>query len=312
MKSVIVTTSNSALGNPAQRYLDAIERNPDLLPTTKRQYERAVKRAVRDGVDMTDPVTLRDYATTVSVSSALYLRAAIGSWADRMQLAIESQVQPSPESVAEAQAAIMRLNALSRAIRTRKATGEKAHIWLSKQETQRLLTTPNAAEAQGLRDKVCLMLMVGGGLRRNEASQIVWEQFMRQGERWVLAIHGKGAKNRIVPIANAMAEILQSWRTHTGKEGRILRRLYKGGGFGDSLGLTSIYTIVQRYGNRIGHDNLQPHDLRRTYAQIGYENGIPLTQISKLLGHSSLAVTQRYLNIDLNLEETISDFVPFD
>lgn len=298
--------------NLAQRYLDAIAHNPDLLPTTKRQYERAVKRAIRDGIDMTDPIALRDYATTVSVSSALYLRGAIGSWADRVQLQIESQVQPSPESVAEAQAAIMRLNALSRAIRTRKTTGDKAHIWLSKLETQRLLSVPNVDKLQGLRDKVCLALMVGAGLRRNEASQIEWSQFVRQGDRWVLAVHGKGAKNRIVPIADKLAEMLQTWQWQSKKEGRILRRLFKGGRLGDSLGLTAIYMIVQRYGNLIGHEDLQPHDLRRTYAQIGYESAIPLTQISKLLGHSSLAVTQRYLNIDLNLEETISDFVPFD
>ena len=307
MNSSVLTRSN-----PAQRYLDAIARNPDLLPTTKRQYARAVERAIRDGVDMTDPVALRDYAASVSVSSALYLRGAIGSWADRVQLLIESQVQPSPESVAEAQAAIMRLNALSRAIRTRKQTGEKAHLWLSRQETQRLLNAPDAATLQGRRDKVCLALLVGAGLRRNEAARIAWPQFLRQGDRWVLAVHGKGAKDRVVPIADLMAGILLSWQRLTGNEGRVLRRLYKGGRIGPSLGLTSIYMIVQRYGNLIGHENLQPHDLRRTYAQIGYDNAIPLTQISKLLGHSSLAVTQWYLNIELDLEETISDFVPFD
>jgi site-specific recombinase XerD len=39
--------------------------------------------------------------------------------------------------------------------------------------------------------------------------------------------------------------------------------------------------------------------------------GIPITQISKLLGHSSIATTQRYLNLSLDLETTVSDFVPF-
>lgn len=307
-----MSSTSLAVQNRAQRYLEAIDRNPDLLPTTKRQYERAVKRAIRDGVNMNDPVALRDYAATVSVSSALYLRGAISSWADRVQLQIESQVQPSPESVAEAQAAIMRLNALARAIRTRKTTGEKAHIWLSKQETQRLLAVPNTRELQGLRDKVCLALLVGAGLRRNEASQIEWSQFVRQGDRWVLAVHGKGAKNRVVPLAEPLADMLKTWQLQTEEDGRILRRLYKGGKLGKSLGLTAIYMIVQQYGNLIGHENLQPHDLRRTYAQIGYESAIPLAQISKLLGHSSLTVTQRYLNIDLNLEETISDFVPFE
>jgi integrase len=52
------------------------------------------------------------------------------------------------------------------------------------------------------------------------------------------------------------------------------------------------------------------HDLRRTFAKLGYEAGVPITQISKLLGHSSVATTQRYLNLELNLEITISDFIP--
>lgn len=307
MNSIILSTHN-----PAQRYLDAIERNPDLLPTTKRQYARAVERAVRDGINMNDPIALRDYGQTISVSSALYLRGAISSWADRVQLAIESQVQPSPTSVAEAQAAIMRLNALARAIRTRGQTGEKAHLWLSVHETRRLLHMPDASTLKGMRDKVCLTMLVGAGLRRNEAAQITWAQFLRQGDRWVLSVQGKGKKNRVVPIADNMAHILHAWQRMSSYDGRILRRLYKGNRLGESLGFTSIYNIVQYYGNLIGHENLQPHDLRRTYAQIGYESAIPLTQISKLLGHSSLTVTQTYLNIDLNLEETISDFVPFD
>jgi integrase len=55
---------------------------------------------------------------------------------------------------------------------------------------------------------------------------------------------------------------------------------------------------------------LDPHDLRRTFEQIGYEASVPITQISKQLGHSSIITTQRYLNMDLDLVTTISDFIP--
>ena len=37
----------------------------------------------------------------------------------------------------------------------------------------------------------------------------------------------------------------------------------------------------------------------RPIAQLGYQAGVPLTQISRLLGHASLTTTQRYLNLDL-------------
>lgn len=73
----------------------------------------------------------------------------------------------------------------------------------------------------------------------------------------------------------------------------------------------AIFALVCRRGAKIGKPHLAPHDLRRTYAQLGYEAGVPITQISKLLGHASVATTQRYLNLDLDLETTVSDFVPF-
>jgi site-specific recombinase XerC len=60
----------------------------------------------------------------------------------------------------------------------------------------------------------------------------------------------------------------------------------------------------------IGLPELAAHDLRRTYAQLGFDAGVPTTQMSKPLGHSSVETTQRYLNLDLDLEVTASDFVP--
>ena len=55
---------------------------------------------------------------------------------------------------------------------------------------------------------------------------------------------------------------------------------------------------------------LSPHDLRRTYAHLGYDAGVPITQIKELLGHASIATTQKYLDLSLDLDNTASDFVP--
>jgi integrase len=89
-----------------------------------------------------------------------------------------------------------------------------------------------------------------------------------------------------------------------------MRSVDKAGNLGDDLSAVAMYQIVRAHGREIGKPELAPHDLRRTYAQIGYESGVPITQIKTLLGHSSVATTQRYLNLDLDLETTISDFVP--
>lgn len=41
-----------------------------------------------------------------------------------------------------------------------------------------------------------------------------------------------------------------------------------------------------------------------------FDAGVPITRLSKLLGHASVEMTQRYLNLELDLEVTASDFVP--
>lgn len=48
------------------------------------------------------------------------------------------------------------------------------------------------------------------------------------------------------------------------------------------------------------------------YPPLKAHAGVPLTQLSKLLGHADIATTQRYLNLDLDLETTASDFIPLD
>ena len=79
---------------------------------------------------------------------------------------------------------------------------------------------------------------------------------------------------------------------------------------GDSISTPGLYNIVQKRGLMIGKPELQPHDLRRTYAELGRRAGVTISQISKLLGRSSIETTQEYLNIELDLETTISAFVP--
>ena len=72
-----------------------------------------------------------------------------------------------------------------------------------------------------------------------------------------------------------------------------------------------LLNIVRKHCELIGKPELQPYDLRHTYAELDRRAGVPILQISKLLGHASIEPTQEYLNIELDLETTISDFVPF-
>ncbi|MGB1250878.1 MAG: tyrosine-type recombinase/integrase [Candidatus Promineifilaceae bacterium] len=298
-------------GNSAEMYHAAIANSGNLLASTKEQYRRAIDRALEHEVNLSDALSLQTYAQTLATSSAYYLRGALHAYAKHVRRILESQV--TPETYQQTAAAIMRLNALATAIEPpRGAKGQKVHLWLKRHDVAALLQQPDISKRQGLRDWALLALLVGAGLRREEAVNLMWSDVLEQGRRAVLQVRGKGNKNRIVPLANRMVGQLDLWRLATGGVGFVVRRVRRGDHLQTSgITVRAVNQIVTKYGALIGSPKLQPHDLRRTYAQVGLDNGITIQQISVLLGHSSILVTQTYLNIQLDLESTISDFIPF-
>lgn len=289
-----------------------IEAADHLAESTRGQYSRAIERAEEAGVDLFDPQQLTAYASDLPKSGRAFLKAAIKLVTDK--LASQVKGQATPENVAAVQATLYRAEALQDAITVKADSGSKVHIWLSRAEVMALLDTCGD-DVKGQRDRLALGLLVAAGLRRSEAVALQFDDVKLQpvaGKmRAVLEVTGKGDKVRAVPISDNLAAAIDRWAAVVGGEGKILRSVNKGGTVNGSLSSSGLFGIVRDAGEAIGKPELAPHDLRRTYAQLGYEAGVPITQISKLLGHASIKTTQRYLNLDLDLSSTVSDFVPF-
>ena len=299
----------SSFSHNYQQALDIIEA-ADLADSTKIKYRRVLAYYLETGHTLTDAAQLARFADTLSSSRRAHLKAAVKLWSDAMIL--QAKQMASPQNIDSVHAAIFRLQALQTAVTVQNDSGEKAHVWLSQAEVLALMNCITGSNHRAWRDRTGLALLVGAGLRRDEAVSLTFAEVRRQPVRGkvrvVLQVRGKGSKNRVVPISEQLVGILEAWRSRCGN-GRILRAVRKGGKIGETLSDVGLFNIVRQHGRLLGRPELAPHDLRRTYAQIGYENGVPLTQISKLLGHRSVATTQRYLNLDLNLEVTASDFV---
>lgn len=302
----LATTSRSDSYHQALAIIEAA----DLADSTKVKYRRVLECYLDEGHPLTDSAQLARFATSLSNSRRAQLKAAVKLWSDAM--IVQAKSMASPDNIDTVNAAIYRFQALQTAVTVKTAKGEKVHTWLSQAEVSALMSAVTGGSNRDWRDRVGLALLVGAGLRRAEAVEMefahVRQQPIRKKVRSVLEVRGKGAKDRVVPISDELARMLETWRGKCGN-GRILRSVRKNDAIGESLSDIGLFGIVRQYGGLIGHPELDPHDLRRTYAQIGFENGVPLTQMSKLLGHSSVATTQRYLNLDLNLEVTASDFV---
>lgn len=286
----------------------AIER-ADLAESTKYKYRREVEAMSKAGVTPLDHQALTAYAAGLKSSRRAFLKSAL-----RLMTAdLEQTIKASSDGSNRVTAALHRLEAMRGAINVKAHKGQKAHTWLSPAQVKQI-TALCADDLEGRRDWIILGLLLGAGLRRDELAGLTFEALKQQPAkngkiRDVLQVTGKGAKDRVIPIKPLLAERLRSWQAETGG-GKVARSLGRSKKLGASLSAVGIFQLVRRYGAMIGLPELDPHDLRRSYAQIGYESGVPITQISKLLGHASVSTTQRYLNLDLDLETTASDFIP--
>ena len=69
----------------------------------------------------------------------------------------------------------------------------------------------------------------------------------------------------------------------------------------NKLGKSGIGTMIRELGRDAGIENTHPHRFRRTLATRLVRKGMPLEQVSKILGHESLSVTMRYIETDKEL-----------
>jgi len=202
--------------------LDAIEADLALQESTRHQYRKAILNAAEAGVELTDPRSLGMYARTVGSSTRAFLSAVIAKLTQEIEQQVKSVA--TPENIAMVQAAIYRAEALRNAVTVEPHQGQKAHTWLSQAEVKRLLdacTRRASGEAEfpivRQRDRLAIGLMVGAGLRRAESVGLRFDDVKLQpigGHiRTVLDVLGKGAKNRVVPISDRLANLIDQWAT---------------------------------------------------------------------------------------------------
>jgi|SRR5215467_207535 len=190
-----------------------------------------------------------------------------------------------------------------------KQTGVRMGVWLTRQEAQQLLDSPPANTLKGLRDRAALGLLVACGLRRAELCALTVEHFQQRDGRWViLDLRGKGGRIRTVPVPPGVKERVDNWLAAAGVEtGRVMRSMRSSSQGGqlrhDSLSEDAVHKLVAEYA--LG--KVRPHDLRRTCAKLCRKSGGELEQVQLLLGHASIATTERYLGTQLDLENACND-----
>jgi len=152
----------------------------------------------------------------------------------------------------------------------------------------------------GTRNAALLAAMYGAGLRVSEALDLrVSDLDLANGT--VRVKHGKGDRARTVAIDASAQAYVERWiavRERLGLNGRqpLFCTISRGDNFGGGVDSSYVRRLLPRLAERAGLERrVHPHALRHSLATALAHEGKPLPAISAQLGHSSTAVTDRYL-----------------
>lgn len=185
--------------------------------------------------------------------------------------------------------------------------------FLSSEEVDRLLASPDTSDPRGVRDRALIELFYATGLRVSE--MVGLRQQDLNLESGYLTCTGKGRKQRLVPIGDEAS----AWLTRYMKEARpaLLKRraspkLFVNARGGTGLTRVGFWKILKAYGREAGLPRmLSPHVLRHSFATHLLERGADLRAIQMMLGHSDLSTTQIYTHIlDARLRAVYDKFHP--
>ncbi len=155
----------------------------------------------------------------------------------------------------------------------------------------------NKDEWQGYRDCAILSLLYGSGLRISEALGMNVNDIKNSD---YIIITGKGGKTRLVPLLDVVIENINLYIKHCPHKFKANSALFVGSR-GERLSPRIVQRNLEKVRNILGlSDKLTPHALRHSFATHLLVAGTDLRSIQELLGHSSLATTQRYT--DANIE----------
>ncbi len=150
---------------------------------------------------------------------------------------------------------------------------------------------------QGLRDMAVLTLLYGSGLRISEALSLNYGDFINADN--FLKIKGKGNKERVVPLLPIVKKHINSYIKAVAQSFNYNDALFIGAR-GDRLKPRIVQRQLQKIRSRLGlPDTVTPHALRHSFATHLLAQGTDLRSIQELLGHETLATTERYTDVKI-------------
>ena len=143
------------------------------------------------------------------------------------------------------------------------------------------------------RNKAVVLLLLDTGLRASELCNAKIEDCDLQESR--IKVFGKGRKERIVEFSPITGRAI--WRYLAERKGCTKEDWLFLTDEGHKMRRTSLRLLIGRIGERAGVKGAHPHRWRHTFAVMALINGMDAFTLQSSLGHSSMDIVGRYLNV---------------
>lgn len=163
-----------------------------------------------------------------------------------------------------------------------------------------LLDAPDLDTPAGLRDRALLELIYATGLRVSEVVSLPLSQ-LHLRERYLRVLHGKGDKQRLVPLGEVASEWLERYLQtarpllvkHASEPCLFVNQR------GEAMTRQGCWFIIKQYATAAGvaASQLSPHVLRHAFATHLLNHGADLRVVQSLLGHADITTTQIYTQV---------------
>lgn len=171
---------------------------------------------------------------------------------------------------------------------------------LSLSEIDAIEAAIDQSKPEGVRDLAIIEVLFSCGLRISELCNLkISELYLEEG---YIRVHGKGRKERLVPIGDTAINRLRDWfvirqefSVKPGEEDYVFVSLRRG----KHLSRISLFVYIKDYAAKAGiRKTISPHTFRHSFATQLLEGGANLRAIQAMLGHEDISTTEIYMHID--------------
>lgn len=179
---------------------------------------------------------------------------------------------------------------------------------LTRPEAEAVIDAPDRTRWSGRRDRAMFLVMYNTGTRVSEVIGLRRPD-LHCGSSAYVHVHGKGRKDRCIPLWKTTSVVLTNWLTETpasddtplfpNRHGAPLSR----SGVEDRL-QRAVVQAAQRCPS-LRDKNVSPHTLRHTTAMHLLQADVDVTLIALWLGHESSETTHQYVEADLEMKRRV-------